>query len=43
MMVPPGCSAAPLTVAGSREVCYHAQAVAFPAQMIAGLQGPPFA
>ncbi len=38
-----GCPAASLAVAGLREVCYRAKAAAFPGQMIAGLQAPPFA
>ena len=38
-----GCPVAPFAVAGLREVCYRAKAAAFPGQMIAGLQAPPFA
>jgi hypothetical protein len=38
-----GRPAASLAVAGLREVCYRAKEAAFPGQMIAGLQAPPFA
>ena len=31
------------TSQGGREVCYRTKAAAFPGQMIAGLQAPPFA